>query len=259
MNMRAIIVAAGQGIRIREKSGMIPKTLLPYEGRTLLAQIFSNFGEIGVREFLIVTGFRGHLIAEYLDRHDNFGRKVQLVENPRWERGNGISAACGRTALENAEWAFLSMSDHLVHPDALAAVRDAQSPHNLLLTDHRLHRVFDIDDATKVVLDGSRITRIGKDLTEYNAVDCGIFRINTRFVEALDAAVAEGRESISDGVRRLIAADDMRSVPFPGDHAWVDVDTPDMYHDAVARHESVRDEKHAAFPSEDQPAGAERP
>lgn len=256
--MRAIIVAAGQGIRIREESGLIPKTLLPYEGHTLLAQIFSNFGEIGVEEFTIVTGFRGHLIAEYLERHDNFGRKVRLVENPEWKGGNGISAACGRVALENAEWAFLSMSDHLVHPEALAAIRDAGSPHNLLLTDDRLRRVFDLDDATKVVLDGPRIVDIGKDLTEYNAVDCGIFRINNRFIHALDAAIAEGKESISDGVRRLITENDMRSVPFPGDRAWVDVDTPEMYRDAMARHEKVRDESKDAPAPPNLGAGAKR-
>jgi len=233
--MKAIIVAAGQGVRIREESGWVPKTLLPFGDRSILSWILRGFASVGVEEFVIVVGFEGERIVEHLRRHRDFGFRVCLVSNPDWTLGNGVSALRGWEGRGDGEEAFLAMSDHLVHPRALARIVAARSRHNLLLTDTRVDEVFDLDDATKVRQEGGRIVSIGKQLEEYNAVDCGVFRVNERFGEALAEAIEAGEDGISDGVRRLIAADDMRSVPFPADCGWQDIDTPSAYREAIAR------------------------
>jgi choline kinase len=129
---------------------------------------------------------------------------------------------------------LLSMSDHLVSPAALRAVRDAPAGPALLLVDPRIDAVIDLDDATKVWVEDGRITRIGKDLDRYNAVDCGIFRLDGRFFPAMETALAAGREGISDAMRELIAARALAPLPLPAGAEWVDIDTPDAYAHAQA-------------------------
>jgi len=233
--VKAIIVAAGRGARLGDHSERLPKTLLPYGQGTILSRILANFALVDITDFVIVVGYRSHLIEDYLREHDSFGYSVQLVENREWEKGNGISVYCAREAVGGEEPVFLSMSDHLVDAEALRVLRDARSTSTLLLTDTRLDGVFDPEDATKVQLEGDRILDIGKRLATYNAVDCGVFRLTTRFFDALQEQIADGRESISDGARLLIEEGDFRSAPIPATSLWIDIDTPESYRHALSQ------------------------
>lgn len=233
--MKAIITAAGQSSRLWETTGREPKTLLPFGDQSILAAILGNFGRIGIREFVIVLGYRGDLIAQHLRDHENFGMDIQLLDNPEWHRGNGISVLRALRHLAPEEPVILSMADHVVSPAALAAVRDGPAGMNLLLVDPRIDECFDLPDATKVRREGDRIADIGKDLAEYDVLDCGVFRLDQRFRSALESAVAQGREGISDGVRQLVGTIGFGTVLLPPGAAWLDIDTPESYHHALTR------------------------
>ncbi len=233
--MKAIITAAGQSSRLWETTGREPKTLLPFGDASVLATILGNFARVGVREFLIVVGYRGDLIAGHLRDHDNYGLGITLLDNPEWHRGNGISVLRALAALAPEEPVLLSMSDHIVSPAALAAMRDAPPGLNLLLVDPRIDACFDLPDATKVRRQGDRIADIGKDLVAYDVLDCGVFRLDQRFRTALEAAVSQGREGISDGVRELVRGPGFGTLLLPAGAEWLDIDTPESYRHALER------------------------
>ena len=194
-----------------------------------------NFAAAGISEFIVIVGFRGEAIVEYLTTHANFGYAVTVVRNPEWQRGNGISVHLAGTVLDpDEDEVLLSMADHLVTPEALQAMIDAPPGRNRLLVDPRIEQVHDLEDATKVWVDAGRIIRIGKELAHFNAVDCGVFRLTRRYFEAMGRQIGRGRDSISEGVRELIAADDFESVPIPASSHWIDIDTPAAYEHARA-------------------------
>jgi len=235
--MKTIIVAAGQGIRLWDQTDRIPKTLLPFRDGTILSHVISNFASIGVSEFVIVVGYRSEMIIDYVEANDYFGQSVTFVENQEWERGNGLSVAAAASVVSESESVFLTMSDHLVPVPALKKLADAPGRGNLLLTDPAVEEIFDIDDATKVQVEDDFIVRIGKDLSEYNAVDCGIFRLTSSFFQALGHQAKLGKDGISDGVRYLIDTDGFKSVTIPEGCRWIDIDTPESYKHALTRQE----------------------
>jgi choline kinase len=225
--MRTVIVAAGRGSRLLASTDERPKTLLPLGDGTILSAILTSFQHAGCHDFVIVAGYRGEQLARFAAAPPP-GLRIQVVENREWTRGNGLSVYAARVAVGDAPF-LLSMSDHLVSPAALRAMRDAPPGPALLLVDPRIDEVMDLDDATKVWVDNGRITRIGKALNRYNAVDCGIFRLDGRFFGAMETALAQGREGISDAMRELIAAGGLAAVPLPDGAEWVDIDTPAAY------------------------------
>jgi choline kinase len=224
--VKTVVIAAGMGSRLGPLTQALPKTLLPFGHGTILSEILANFAAAGSDGFVLVIGFEGRRVRQALDGTD---LDVRFVENPEWRRGNGISVLRAREVVGEEPF-LLSMSDHLVAPAAVRRVIDAASAANLLLVDPRIERVFDLDDATKVRREGDRIAAIGKDLTDYDALDCGVFRLDGRFFAAMKEALAKGKESISDGARNLIAADAFEGVECPSDGEWIDVDTPEAYH-----------------------------
>jgi choline kinase len=230
--MKAVIVAAGLGSRMQ---GEKPKTLLPFHNETVLSTIMQNITTAGIRDIIIVVGFGADHIREYIIKNKaRFGFEISLVENPQFTRGNGISVLASENAVGNDTF-LLSMSDHVVSSSAVRRVVDSKSAANLLLVDPRVSDVYDIDDATKANVSGGRILTIGKDLTQYNAIDCGIFRLTPRFYDSMREQLLNNKESISDAVKGLIRNKDMEAVYMQEGEHWFDIDTPDAYRHALAQ------------------------
>jgi choline kinase len=230
--MKAVIVAAGTGSRLHSQK---PKTLLPYGGETILSTIMLNLTAAGVRHIVIVAGFQADHIREYITKNrERFNLTISLVENHQFMRGNGISVLASESAVGNASF-ILSMSDHVVTPSAIRRVAESPSGANLLLVDPRINEVYDIDDATKVNVSDGRILDIGKTITGYNAIDCGIFRLTPRFFESMREQLKHDRESISDGVKVLIRNNDMEAIYMQDKEQWFDIDTPEAYQHALSQ------------------------
>ncbi len=226
--LKAVIIAAGAGLRIQAETNGIPKTLLPFGNESILSTILKNIGDSGINNFVIVVGYKSELIKQYLDKNNNFGFNISFVMNEEWHRGNGISVLLAEECIAD-ECFILSMSDHIVSTEAVKRLVDHKSESNLLLVDRDVDAVFDIDDATKVELIENRIINIGKEIQVYNGIDCGVFRLNINFFNAMREQLKNGQESISAAVKILIKNHNMSAVFTAEGDYWQDVDTPEAY------------------------------
>jgi len=226
--MKTVIVAAGLGSRLWRKTYKKPKTLLPFGDGSILSTIMGNFHKVGINDFVIVVGFEADYIEEYLDENKNFGYNIEFIQNSDWEKGNGISVLVSEPVVKNEDF-ILTMSDHIVPVDALQRICEYKSGHNLLLVDPKTDKVFDIDDATKVKLDNNMIINIGKEIIEYNGIDCGIFKLNDKFFKSMRLALDDGKDSISAAINILISNNDMEAVFMKDQEMWADIDTPADY------------------------------
>ena len=225
---QAVILAAGQGQRLRAGkacSELKPLTMLL--GMTLLERCVRSCEAIGVSECYVVGGYEhAQLLPHIAELNTRYDMHVQAVENPAWAEGNGVSALAAEPYVKQAF--FLLMCDH-IFDSAILQQLIAASRHTdacLLAVDQRIDQVFDCEDATKVHLQGQRITAIGKELTRYDGVDTGLFLCRPVLFKALARARAQGDGSLSGGIRQLIATDMMQAVPI-GEHFWLDIDTPE--------------------------------
>src|SRR5208283_4160072 len=89
----------------------------------------------------------------------------------------------------------------------------------------KIKNVFDLDDATKVRLEGDRIVEIGKDLKRYNALDTGMFHCQPALFPWLECAMVDGNCSLSDGLRTMAQNRTFKGFDIGGAY-WQDVDTP---------------------------------
>jgi 1L-myo-inositol 1-phosphate cytidylyltransferase len=228
--MKAVIIAAGMGSRLWSRNDRTPKTLLPFGGGTILSEIAQRLADAGITELVLVIGFQKERILDALEKTP-LSLPATFVDNLLWERGNGISVYQVKDVVGDEPF-LLSMSDHLVAVPALRKIVRNPNRVSLLLVDPYFREIFDIDDATKVVTEGDRIIEIGKELSSYNGVDCGIFRLERDFFAAVESALGKGVESINGAVTELIARNRMRAVLIEQPRQWLDIDTPDAYEHA---------------------------
>jgi choline kinase len=118
------------------------------------------------------------------------------------------------------------MGGHVFEPQVLQRMLrlETAADDSLLAVDARPATPAQAAEATKVRRDGCRIVAIGKDLTEYDALDTGFFVFSPILFDALERARAYGDTTLSAGVRELAARGLMRAVEI-GNAAWCDIDT----------------------------------
>jgi 1L-myo-inositol 1-phosphate cytidylyltransferase len=226
----AVILAAGKGTRIRASADDLPKPLHVVGGMPLIKRTLLSLAEAGVTRVVVVTGFMADAIRAAVTGDPAYaaaGLTLELAHNAEFEKSNGISVMVGGKAVGGAF--VLSMADHIYEPAVPRAVgtQDLVAADLYLATDPRVHTILDIDDATKVKTDNGRIVDIGKQITDFDRIDCGVFCVTPRLLDVLAEVRAEkGDCSLTDGVRRLAAAGRARVADI-GDRFWQDVDTPE--------------------------------
>jgi len=228
---RGIILAAGRGSRLVNGSG-IPKPLVEVGGRPMIQHVLAAFREAGLSEAVVVVGYQAEKIRQALAGEQ--GLAITIVENPDWQKSNGVSLLAAAKYVDGP--CILSMADHMYEAAMVRMLCRLPVLDGIchLLVDDDADAVFDIDDATKVRRLGDRIVSIGKELEDYDGIDCGVFRISPLLIDALAAAYRErGDCSLSDGVRQLCGRGLMRAVPVAGE-MWLDVDTPQALRHANA-------------------------
>ncbi|HMI53199.1 MAG TPA: nucleotidyltransferase family protein [Candidatus Saccharimonadales bacterium] len=109
--MRAMILAAGLGTRLRPLTDTIPKALVELEGRTLLEITLDRLKSFNITEVIINTHHYAEKIQSYLHAKNNFGLSITISEEEvLLDTGGG---------LRKASWFFLEDESRLDEPFVL--------------------------------------------------------------------------------------------------------------------------------------------
>ena len=169
--MRAMILAAGKGMRLRPFTDAVPKPLLEVAGGPMIAFPLRLVREAGIKEVVINVHHLGDQIRERLGDGTEYGVRITYSpEEPILDSGGGIAAAkdflCGDTfVVLNADTVmdvrlrdvidfhreYEAMATMVVRPDPNAARHDGI----LLDASHRMHAILGHDDGSDAARDGS--------------------------------------------------------------------------------------------------------
>jgi len=101
--MKAMILAAGLGTRLRPLTDHRPKALVEVAGRTLLEITLTRLRGFGIREVIVNVHHLADMIVDYLKENNNFGMRVEISrEDVLLDTGGGLKKA-GRFFTENAK------------------------------------------------------------------------------------------------------------------------------------------------------------
>jgi histidinol-phosphate/aromatic aminotransferase/cobyric acid decarboxylase-like protein/choline kinase len=153
--MRAVILAAGQGQRMRPLTDTTHKTLLVVGGQTILGRIVTGLAAAGVTEMLVVTGYRAGEVEDYLREHHP-ETSCRFVRNERYRETNNIhSMSLAFEHLPLDEDVILVESDLVC--DAAIFERIVKTPHaNAALVDRYRAGM----DGTVVTVEGGVVTSV---------------------------------------------------------------------------------------------------
>jgi len=153
--MKAIVLAAGHGARLRPLTDRLHKSLLPVGDNTILGRILDGLLAIQVRDILVVTGYRSGEVEAYLaQRYPDLA--LRFVHNERYRQTNNIvSLAMALDQMEIDSDVILVECDVLFDPCILARLQSSERG-NIALVDRYRPGM----DGTVVSVEAGTITQV---------------------------------------------------------------------------------------------------
>jgi dTDP-glucose pyrophosphorylase len=113
--MKAIILAAGKGTRMRELTNELPKPMLKVQGRPILEHIIAGVVSAGIRDIFIVTGWKAEVIEGHFGDGAAFGARI-VYGRQEVQDGTGKAPEVAKEFI-GPSWFLLTYGDILVKPE----------------------------------------------------------------------------------------------------------------------------------------------
>jgi len=229
--MKALILAAGRGTRIRSVHGDCPKCLIQFNGSasTILDHQIESLFSVGVATIGIVVGYEKeqiiqHVVTKYRDRRHRFC----FIENSMFTTTNNIySFWLARTWLNGEPFVCLNADVVFDTRILIPAVRSVAPITMIVDPEWR-------DETMKVIISGNRVIRMSKRIlpSEFSGTYVGITSFAADVQEELFAKVNHliqtGHENEFFNVAVQQLADEGVRVGFTstGNLLWTEIDDP---------------------------------
>jgi len=231
--MKAMVLAAGLGTRLRPLTDDRPKALVEVAGRTLLELTLMRLRSFGIRDVIINVHHFADAVVDYLRKHNNFGMEIAISrEDVLLDTGGG---------LKKAAWFFLE--DHSGEPfilhnvDVLSTIdlarmvefhRTQQALVTLAVQDRSTSRYLLFD--SQMQLCGRRAGRDGALEMVRPATEVGAFAFSGIHVVSaglLSMLTEDGAFSIITSYLRLAGAGKSIQAFRADEYSWRDMGTPE--------------------------------
>ena len=230
--MKAMILAAGLGTRLRPLTNNRPKALVELAGRTLLEITLHRLQSVCVTEIILNTHHFADQVADYLAAHNNFGMQVEISrEDELLDTGGGLKKAAPFFLSGNADAPFLLHNVDVLSTIDLNAMLRFHTEHNALATLAVQKRI-----SSRLLLFDAKGQLCGRHRTQDSPIELarrttqsearafsGIHILSPRIFAQI---TENGAFSIIDTYLRLATCGE-RILAFPADDAyWRDLGKP---------------------------------
>lgn len=224
----AVILAAGFSSRLSNILNGRSKAILSIRDIPLILYPTYSLYVNGIKKFCyVVNRWNKADIASILSKFHV--SDFCIITNDYPEKGNGYSFLLSKKCVRG-EYFILSMVDHIYHPNIVKKLTYwIRGKYDLIIGGDSDPKYIEVSEATKILYDGNRIVKIGKNLDDFTHIDIGLFVIRKRLLEELKFRRVKKLEfsniikKVSDLGYRV------KVVDIKGDY-WTEVDTgEDLY------------------------------
>lgn len=207
MTVQAVILAAGEGTRLRPLTQNRPKALLQVANRPILEHLVESLLKCGIRDIIVVVGYRKEQVMRDLI---HLPVPVKVVEQ-KDQIGTAHALLCAKHLITND--VLVLPGDNYVDPASLRESLRIQN--SMLITTHRHPSNFGV-----VTIDEPYVTSIEEKPAHANrmTVSCGVYHLSRSLLQRIT------EQSLSEAISSFIAAGELITAVYA--HEWQDAIYP---------------------------------
>ena len=219
--MKAVILAAGEGTRMRPLTSSIPKVMLPVANKPMLEHIVDSAIEAGIDGFIFITGYHEEAIKQYFGNGDKWNVTIDHIhQEEQLGTANAIGYAKGHVKdkfiVLNGD--VLVSSDHIKHmierkEDAVITVKRVDNP----------------SEFGVIETDGNKVINIIEkpEFPPTDLANAGIYLFSETIFDLIEQTTLSPREEyeITDSLQMLINSDANVGYEIL-EEEWIDIGRP---------------------------------
>jgi len=227
--MKAVILAAGQGTRIRSVHGERPKCLIEVDNATILDHQLEALQKAGVTDVAIVVGYEKEQIIDHvMNRKLRHVQRVHFIENPAFAISNNIYSLWLALEWLHGDSFIVLNADVIFDADVLNTAVQTSAPISMIVDP--LWR----DETMKVIIHGDRVLQMSKKISrgQFSGTYIGITMfskaIQARFFNKMNTLISDGRvnEFFNVAVQELVDEGVRVGYTSTDGLAWAEIDDP---------------------------------
>lgn len=174
MSLQAVILAAGEGIRLRPLTQNRPKALIPVANKPILEHTINSLVKAGIRDIIVVVGFRKEQVMRDLAR---LSFPVMIVQQPE-QMGTAHALLCARNMIKGD--ALVIPGDNFIDAESIREI--VKTKNSLLYATHRQPSNFGV-----VTIEGEFVTGITEkpEHATRMTVSCGVYYLSSDLISRI--------------------------------------------------------------------------
>jgi glucose-1-phosphate thymidylyltransferase len=196
MTKKAVILAAGEGKRLRPFTETMPKVMLPVANKPLLEYVFDATRKSGIDEIVVVVGYKKEVIMEYFKDYKDV--KITYVIQ---DRQLGTAHALLQAKKHIKDSFIVLAGDNIIDPGSIAKLLKDQSEYSLLIKEHPHPSKYGV-----VFIENRSIRRIvekpKEDVGKY--ISTGIYKLPRSVFTDIEQCTSEGAHALSSVIQSLV-------------------------------------------------------
>lgn len=224
--MKAVILAAGLGSRLRPITNEVPKCMVPVNGIRIIDKQIDNLLANGINEIYVVDGYKADILASHLKE---IYHQVHIISNPRYAETNNMYSLFLTAQYVKGEEFLLMNSDVYYDSSIIKGIIEGEDQSKIACDQSGY-----MEESMKITLDGARINHISKKITpeEHYAVSIDVYRISkedsrTLFKEIENTIVGRKDENSWTEVALDNIFETTNFKPYIIDGRWFEIDNHD--------------------------------
>jgi L-glutamine-phosphate cytidylyltransferase len=227
--MKAVILAAGQGTRIRSVHGEHPKCLIEVDNATILDHQLEALFNAGINDVAIVVGYeKEQIINHVMSRQWSSVQQVHFIENPAFAITNNIYSLWLALEWLRGDNFIVLNADVIFDAEVLELAVQTNAPISMIVDPSWR------DETMKVIIQGDRVMQMSKKISreQFSGTYIGITifskAIQSRFFDKMNAVISAGRVNgfFNVAVQELVDEGVHVGYTVTDGLAWAEIDDP---------------------------------
>ncbi|MEA2053557.1 MAG: bifunctional sugar-1-phosphate nucleotidylyltransferase/acetyltransferase [Candidatus Thermoplasmatota archaeon] len=217
--MKAVILAAGEGKRLRPFTKNMPKVMLPIANKPILEYIVDALSESNIRDIVMVVGYKKESIMDYFESGKEFGVNIEYIIQEK-QIGTGHALMQAERCINDQ---FLVLpGDNVINGKSLSALINNRCKTAILIEESSSPSKYGVVKVEEEIIKGI-IEKPEK--TGTNLVSTGVYKFQPIIFDIIKEGMKYGKNQITDPLQSMIEKGE-KICAVKGSGEWRDVIYP---------------------------------
>lgn len=218
MVKKAVILAAGEGSRLRPFTEDMPKVMLPVGNKPIMEYLIRSLCECGIRKLILVIGYKKETIMGYFGDGRDWNIEIKYVFQDR-QIGTGHALLQAEKQVEEKDFLVLP-GDNIIDSESLRLLIKSETPSLIVEKSDSPSKYGVVDTNGEVVKEILE----KPSFTETAIVSTGVYKLKRDIFDVLKKLVREGKNNLTDAINELAKEERIKAIRGKG--KWKDAVYP---------------------------------